>query len=89
MKLVLQIALGVFLGSLAASFMLDAWREHKAELAKAETDKVLAGQEKVGQEQAKLIGSILRQKQQTNPAAVITPPVGYIPDDAQTQTPRP
>jgi hypothetical protein len=89
MKLVLQIALGVFLGSLASILLLDVWQQHKATLLKAETDRVLAEQEIVRENQAKLLSNILQQGRQSNPAAAITPPVGFIPDDAQTGTPRP
>ena len=89
MKLVLQIALGVFLGSFLSALLLDAWQEHKAALLKAETDRVLAEQELVRENQAKLLGNILQQGRQSNPAAAITPPTGFIPDDAQTETSRP
>ena len=89
MKLIVQIALGVLLGSLSSALMLDAWHRHQVDIVKAEADKLLAEQEKAGQEQAKLIRSILQQGRQTNPAAVITPPSGFIPDDAQTVTPIP
>ena len=89
MKLILQIALGVFLGSLSSSLILEAWHRHQAELAQAEVNKILAEQEKIGQEQANLIHSILQQGQQKNPGAAITPPPGFIPDDAQIETPKP
>ncbi len=89
MKLVLQIAFGVFFGSLASALLLDVWQQHKAELLKAETDKVLVEQEIVRENQAKLLSSILQQSRQSNPATAITPPAGFIPDDAQTETPRP
>jgi len=89
MKLIVQIALGVLFGSLSSALMLDAWHQHQADMAKVEADKMLAEQEKVREEQAKVISRILQQGRQTNPAAAITPPVGFIPDDAQTATPKP
>ena len=88
MKLVLQIALGVFLGSCASLLLMDAWRDHKADLVKAETEKVLQEQERVGLEQTERIHAILMQGRQGNPAAAMPPP-GFVPDDAHTETLKP
>ncbi len=88
MKLVLKIALGVFLGSLASLLLMDAWRDHKADLVKAETEKVLQEQERVGLEQAERIHAILMQGRLANPAAAMPPP-GFVPDDAHTETLKP
>ena len=89
MKLMLQIALGVLLGSLSSSLIMDAWRDHKAELLKAETEKVLQEQERVRLEQTERIRAILMQGRQANPPAAISPPTGFIPDDAQTDPAKP
>jgi cell division protein FtsL len=89
MKLVLQITLGVFLGSVASALLMDVWEQHKADLLKAETDKLMAEQVKVREEQANLISSILQQRGQSNPAAANVPPASFIPDDAQTETLKP
>lgn len=88
MKLVLKIALGVFLGSLASLLLMDAWRDHKADRAKAETEKVLQEQERVGFEQTERIHAILMQGRQGNPAEAIPPP-GFVPYDAHTETLKP
>jgi hypothetical protein len=87
MKLTLQIAFGVLLGSLASTFVVDFWHQYQADKLKAETDKILTEQEVVRQEQAKLIQNILQQGRQANPAAI--PPAGFIPDDAQSVLPKP
>jgi hypothetical protein len=88
MKLVLKIALGVFLGSLASLLLMDAWHDHKAYMVKAETEKVLQEQERVGLEQTERIHAILMQGRQSNPAAAMPPP-GFVPDDAHTETLKP
>ncbi|WP_347985955.1 hypothetical protein [Methylomonas sp. AM2-LC] len=89
MKLILQITLGVFLGSSASSLLQDVWQQHKAELQKAENEKVLAEQEKIREEQGRLFGNILQQSRQLNPATALTPPGDFIPDDAQTEKSKP
>ena len=47
MNLILQIALGVFLGTLASQFTMDGWRSHQESIAKAAAEQLRAKQEKV------------------------------------------
>jgi len=84
-KLVLQIALGVLLGTLASQLSIDAWRDHQDSLAKQAADTLRAEQEKVRLAQGERIRALLMQGRQDNTRAT-KPPVGFVPDDAQTET---
>ncbi|MCX7097973.1 MAG: hypothetical protein NTV43_08735 [Methylococcales bacterium] len=82
MKLVLQIALGVFLGTLASQFVMDGWHKHQANIIQAATEQRLAEQEKTRLEQADSIRTLFLKSQQNNKSGKNTPPAGFIPDDA-------
>lgn len=82
MKLILQIAFGVFLGSVTAQFTMELYHNHQAELAKQQADKLKAEQEKKRQEQVNLLRNILMQNQRGNNAASPKLPDGFVPDDA-------
>jgi len=83
-KLILQIALGVFLGTLASQLTIDAWRDHQENLAKQAAETLRAEQEKVRLEQGERIRNLLMQGRQDNTRA-IKPPAGFVPDDAQAE----
>ena len=51
MKLTLQIAIGVFLGTLSSQLIIDTWRSNQTNIAKQKEERVRAEQEKVRQEQ--------------------------------------
>ena len=86
MKLVLQIALGVFLGTLASQFAFDSWRTHQEDIAKETAEKIRAEQKRVRLEQGERIRALLLQGRQAgNANSAIKPPVGFVPDDAQGQ----
>jgi hypothetical protein len=83
MKLVLQIALGVFLGLLASHYTLDNWHSHREGISKLAAEKLLAEQEKVRLEQGERIRALLLQGRQRINQAVSKLPPGFVPDDAQ------
>lgn len=82
MKLILQITLGVFLGTLASQLTVDGWRAHKENIAKEAAEKLRAEQEKVRLEQGERIRALLLQGRQGS-ASTSKPPTGFEPDDLQ------
>lgn len=81
MKLVLQIALGVFLGTLASQFIIDSWHTYQQDLAKAASEKVRL-------EQNERIRALFMRGGQGNTSGIGKPPAGFVPDDAQVETPK-
>jgi len=61
MKLTLQIALGVFWGTLSSQLIIDTWRSNQTNIAKQKEERVRAEQEKVRQEQGERIRALLLQ----------------------------
>jgi hypothetical protein len=89
MKLVMQIALGVFLGSLASQFTFDAWHIHLKAIAKEAEEKLHAEKQRVRDEQAERIRALLmRGRKEKNSGPIVIPP-GFVPDDAQNETVQP
>jgi len=88
MKLILQIALGVFLGTLASQLTIDGWRTHQEGIAKEAIEKLQAEQERVRIEQGERIRALLLQRRQGKTPAASKPPNGFVPDDAQADTPK-
>jgi hypothetical protein len=66
MKLILQIALGVFLGTLASQFTMDSWRSHQESKIKEAAEQLRAKQEKVRLEEGERIRALLLQGRQNN-----------------------
>ncbi|MGZ4981506.1 MAG: hypothetical protein ACXWAB_08680 [Methylobacter sp.] len=85
MKLTLQIALGVFLGTLASQFTIDGWRTHQEGIAKEAAEKLQAEQERVRTEQGERIRALLLQGRQGNTPDAGKPPTGFVPDDGQVE----
>lgn len=85
MKLIITIAIGVFLGTVAAQLVLDSWHSHQSQLALAAEQQRLAEQEKARLAQAEKIRALFSQSQQP-PAQTARPPAGFIPDDASAPT---
>ncbi len=83
MKLIVQIAIGVFIGALSAQLTLDGWRTHQQGIAKEAREKLRAEQDKTRLEQGERIRALLLQGRQGN-----APPAGFVPDDAQADTPK-
>ncbi len=81
MKLVLQIALGVFLGALGSQLTVDAWRVHREEAARAAFLKQRAANEE-------RIRTLFMQNRQGQAPGAKTPPPGFIPEDVQAETSR-
>lgn len=86
MKLILQIALGVFLGTLASQLTIDSWRTHQEGIAKEAKEKLRAEQERVRIEQGERIRALLLQGRQGNIPGASKPPAGFVPDDVQVDT---
>ncbi len=85
-KLILQITLSVFLGTLAAQFTFDSWHTHKQEKAQKAAEKLRAEQEKTRLEQGGRIRALLLQGGRSGKASDTgKPPAGYIPDDAKME----
>ena len=82
MKLILQITLGVFLGTITAELTIDNWRNHQRELAKEASEKQRAKQEKVRLEQVEHIRALLGQGRQENTSAENKSLTDFVPDDA-------
>ena len=86
MKLILQIAFGVFLGSLSSQLLTDLWHEHRQELAQQEAEKQRLQREKQREEQGEQIRQLLlKSKQFEQDRSTTKPPPGFIPDDAKQQ----
>jgi len=83
MKFVLQIALGVFLGTLASQLTIDNFRARQEDIAKKTAEKLRAEQEKVRLEQGERIRALLLQGRQGNTPGASKPPAGFVPDDVQ------
>lgn len=83
MKLILQIALGVFLGTLAAQFTIDSWHDRQEGIAKGAAEKLRSKQEKVRMEQGERIRNLLLQSRKGNAPGPRNPPAGFVPDDAR------
>ena len=89
MKLILQIALGVFLGTLVSQLAIDVWHAQQESIAKQATEKLQAEQERVRIEQGERIRALLLQGRQGKTPAASKLPNGFVPpDDAQADTPK-
>jgi len=82
MKLIFQIALGVFLGTLSSQFVFDSWHRYQESIAKETAEKIRAEQEKVRFEQGERVRALILQSRQAN---TNKPAAGFIPDDAQPE----
>jgi hypothetical protein len=82
LKLILKIALGVFLGALASQMVMEGWHAHQERLAKEAATKVKTEHDKARREQAERVRSMLMQgfRGKMKPAV---PPPGFAPDGAQ------
>jgi hypothetical protein len=85
MKLVLQIALGVFLGGLASQLSIDAWHAHRERLAQEMSAKLREEQEKVRVEHGERIRALMLQGRQVDGAKSDKSPAGFIPEDIQAE----
>ncbi len=83
MKLTLQIALGVFIGTLASQLITDSWHAHQENIAKSAEEKLRVEREKVRMEHGERIRKLLLESRQGNTLNSKKPPTGFIPDDAR------
>ena len=74
MKLILQITLGVFMGTLASQLTTKAWYARQENTAKIATAKLLSEQEKVRLQQGERIRSMLLKGDQNDTAGLNKPP---------------
>ncbi len=86
MKLVLQIALGVFLGTLASQLASDGWHAYQESAAKTATEKLRAEQKKVRLEQNERIRALFTRENQNISPNTNKPPAGFVPDDAKMES---
>ncbi|UZR27821.1 hypothetical protein [Methylococcus mesophilus] len=84
MKLVLQIAIGVFLGTLASHFTVETWRLRQEQTARAASEKIEAEKAKAQHELSERIRTLLMRGRQENSGQPHMPP-DFVPDDAETQ----
>ena len=85
MKLILQIALGVFLGTLASAVTMESWRLQRESEAKQAAENLRLKQEQARHEQGERIRAMLLRGQSGGEEAQKKPPVGFVPDDAQSR----
>jgi len=64
LKLILQIALGVFLGTLGTQLTLDAWHNHQENITKVAAERLIIQQEKIRKEQGEQIRNLILQNRQ-------------------------
>lgn len=82
----LQIAFGVFLGTLGARIVVDIWHTRQEQSAKQVTDQRNAEQEKLRRAEGERVRALLLQGRQAgNAAGSIKSPTGFVPDDAQSR----
>jgi hypothetical protein len=83
MKLVMQIALGVFLGSLASRFAFEAWDTRQQAIKKEAEEKLRVERQRIRDEQAERIRALLMQGRKGKNSGKLMIPPGFVPDDAQ------
>jgi hypothetical protein len=84
MKLVLQIALGVFLGTLASAVTMENWRLQRENEVKQVAENLRLKQEQARHEQGERIRAMLLQGHASGGAAVHNSSRGgFVPDDTK------
>jgi hypothetical protein len=82
-KLILQIAFGVFLGTLMAQFVIDSWHSHQEQINKHELEKASAERDKIRKEKGDYIRNLILQNRQGKVLEPRKPPNEFIPEDTQ------
>jgi hypothetical protein len=85
MKLIVKIALGVFIGSVSAQITMDNWHNFLEQKDKALALKQESETEKVRLEQADRIRAMFLEHRKIKNAGKNKVPMGFVPDDAQMQ----
>ena len=83
MKLILQITIGVFLGTLASQVIIDSWHTQQENMARLETEKFSIKREKIRKEQGERIRKLLLDNRQSSPPNSKKLPDDFVPDDAK------
>lgn len=83
MKLIMQIAAGVLLGSLASQLVIDVWHSHRESMVNAAEEKRRADREQARVEQGERIRALLLQGREGKSTKPNQPAQEFVPDDAQ------
>jgi hypothetical protein len=85
-KLVLQIAFGVFIGALASKFAFEGWREYQENKARQVAEKVRLERQRTQRLEGERMRALLlqgRQLKSSDPS--LESPSGFVNDDAKTR----
>jgi hypothetical protein len=83
MKLIIQITVGVFLGTISAQLMLDQWHQFNQQQETEQLQKQVLNKEKARLEQADRIRALFLQHRKDKISENNKPPMGFVPDDSQ------
>lgn len=83
MKPILQIAIGVFLGTLASQSIVEVWRLNQERATRAAAEKIEDDKAKARHELSERIRTLLMRGRRENGGQPPIPP-GFVPDDAET-----
>lgn len=83
MKLIIQIAFGVFLGTVTAQITVDSWHQFQEKKEKEQAQKQLYQLEKARLEQADRIRAMFLERRKNQKLENSKSPAGFMPDDAQ------
>jgi hypothetical protein len=85
MKLIVKIALGVFIGSVSAQVTMDKWHDYQEQQDKDLALKQEFETEKARLEQADRIRAMFLEHRKSKYSGKNKLPMGFVPDDAQMQ----
>jgi hypothetical protein len=85
MKLIVQIALGVFMGSVTAQITLDKWHNYQEQSGKEQALKQGFENEKARLEQADRIRAMFLEHRKSKNSGNNKPSAVFVPDDAQIE----
>ncbi|MBK8816690.1 MAG: hypothetical protein IPN42_14820 [Methylococcaceae bacterium] len=83
MKLIIQICVGVFLGTISAQLVLDRWHRFNQQQETKLLQKKVLNKEKARLEQADRIRTLFLQHRKDKISEDNKPPMGFVPDDSQ------
>lgn len=85
MKLIVQIALGVFMGSVTAQVTMDKWHKYQEQNGKEQALNQEFENEKARLEQADRIRAMFLEHRKNKNSGNNKPPAAFVPDDAQIE----
>ncbi len=83
MKLIIQICVGVFLGTTSAQLVLDQWHQFHQQQETKLLQKQVFNKKKARLEQADRIRALFLQHRKDKISEKNKPPMGFVPDDSQ------